>query len=193
MTDQTSYEQAVGIITRRVLGLVPRSDAEQTTVTVEHRYEVLGRPACDSWTGTVDGFARRVADSPYGTYQADTDALPIASAAELQHLRDKIAGLQTIAGAATEFRVWNADGMGLYVRRAIGTNGFAVLEGRIRAVRGRRAWTPDGWRFTALLSEAEVYCWPDASTALTEAQRLANEDAQAPAVQDDADVEGGDR
>ncbi|GAQ64104.1 hypothetical protein [Streptomyces scabiei] len=125
--------------------------------------------------------------------EAEADASPIPSAAELEHLRNRIAGLETIAGAATEFRVWNADGMGLYVRRAIGTNGFAVLEGRIRAVRGRRAWTSDGWRFTALLSEAEVYCWPDASTALTEAQRLANEDTQAPAVQGDTDVEDGDR
>lgn len=191
--DQPLIERVVQIIARHVLALVPRSDAEQTTVCVEHRYEMLGRPCCDSWTGTVDGFARRVAVSLYGTGQPDADGLPIPSAAELQHLRDKIAGLQTIVGAATEFRVWNADGMGLYVRRAVGADGFAVLEGRIRAVRGRRAWTPDGWRFTALLSEAEVYCWPDASTALTEAQRLANEDAQASDVRDDADAEDGDR
>lgn len=129
---------------------------------------------------------------PVGPDTAEGDAQPVPSAAELQHLRDKIAGLQTIVGAATEFRVWNADGMGLYVRRAIGADGFAVLEGRIRAVRGRRAWTPDGWRFTALLSEAEVYCWPDASAALAEAQRLANDNAQSEATQEDVDAEAGE-
>ncbi|MDX3162388.1 hypothetical protein PV516_01055 [Streptomyces scabiei] len=189
--EQTLHERAVQMIARHVLALVPRSDAERTTVCVEHRYEMLGRPCRNSWTGTAEGFARRLADSLYGTGQPD-EALPIPSAAELEHLRNKVAGLETIVGAATEYRVWNSDGMGLYVRRAVGTNGFAVLEGRIRAVRGRRAWTPNGWQFTALLSEAEVYCWPDAATALTEAQRLANENAQGSAVQEDADVEDGE-
>lgn len=194
-----------GTLTDAVLPLAQRAAETAARTAIEQAatlFEDRGRALLDG--GLTDctevaALLRQFAALPPDTAAAVTQlgALPVPCSPETadgeEDLRARIAGLETIVAAATEFRVWNADGMGLYVRRAIGTNGFAVLEGRIRAVRGRRAWTPDGWRFTALLSEAEVYCWPDASTALTEAQRLANEDAQAPAVRDDADVEDGDR
>ncbi|MBD9703422.1 hypothetical protein IHE56_15290 [Streptomyces sp. ID01-12c] len=63
----TPYERAVDIITRRILWLVPRANAEQTTVTVQHRYEMLGQPRSDSWTGDAQGLARRVATALFGT------------------------------------------------------------------------------------------------------------------------------
>ncbi|WP_405960561.1 hypothetical protein OG235_24515 [Streptomyces sp. NBC_00024] len=184
--EQTPYEQAVQIIARRVLQLIPHASAERTTVTVEHRFEQLGRPACDSWTGDIEGFARRIAtDEPGG------DALPLSAAAELQQLRDKIAGLEAIVRAATEYRVWNPGRIGLYVRRAVGATGFAVWEARTRR-KGRRAWTREGWQFLALLSDEELFCWPDAATAVAEAQRLVNDSLQPEPRCEDAVVDGSE-
>ncbi|MFJ8049272.1 hypothetical protein [Streptomyces luteogriseus] len=77
---------------------------------------------------------------------------------------------QQLTAQATEFRLWEP-GYGLYVRRAPGAQGFAVLEAR-RSDKGRRAWTTAGWQYCAILSDTELFCWPDAGTAVTEARRV---------------------
>lgn len=84
--------------------------------------------------------------------------------------RDRIAELEGILSAATEFRVWEP-GYGLYVRRAPGAAGFAILEAR-RTSSGRRAWTAAGWKFQVLLSDAELFCWRDPVEAVAEARRI---------------------
>jgi hypothetical protein len=85
-------------------------------------------------------------------------------------LRDRITELEALLAAATEFRVWEP-GYGLYVRRAPGGQGFAVLEAR-RTGRGRRAWTTAGWHDSTVLSNPDLYCWPDAASAVAEARRI---------------------
>ncbi|MDX3455093.1 hypothetical protein PV396_24650 [Streptomyces sp. ME02-8801-2C] len=63
--------QAAQIVERRILSLVPRAVAHATTVTVTREYELLGRPATDSWTGGVDTVAQRIALALYGTADQD--------------------------------------------------------------------------------------------------------------------------
>ncbi|MGW3410297.1 hypothetical protein [Streptomyces sp. NPDC000888] len=63
---QSRRTQAVAIVQRRVLALIPRADAEGTTVTVERHSTYLGQPSCNSWTGDVAGFAQRIATALYG-------------------------------------------------------------------------------------------------------------------------------
>ncbi|MBZ6250514.1 hypothetical protein KVH27_19300 [Streptomyces olivaceus] len=84
----------------------------------------------------------------------------------------RITELEALAGQATEFRVWEP-GYGLYVRRAPGVDGsgFAILEAR-RTDKGRRAWTTAGWQYSAVLAGEELFCWPDAQTAVAEARRV---------------------
>lgn len=82
----------------------------------------------------------------------------------------RVAELETLTAQATEFRLWEP-GYGLYVRRAPGTQGFAVMEAR-RSDKGRRVWTTSGWKYSALLSDKELFCWPDAVTAVAEARRV---------------------
>ena len=78
--------------------------------------------------------------------------------------------LETLTEQATEFRLWEP-GYGLYVRRAPGAHGFSVMEAR-RSDKGRRVWTTSGWQYSALLSDTELFCWPDAETAVAEARRV---------------------
>ena len=108
-----------------------------------------------------------------------TDAVQVAECAveelkreheESARLRDRIAALEVLVKGATEFRVWEP-GYGLYVRRAPGATGFAILEAR-RTSHGRRAWTAAGLRYCAVLSDAELFCWPDAESAVAEARRV---------------------
>jgi hypothetical protein len=82
----------------------------------------------------------------------------------------RVAELETLTAQATEFRLWEP-GYGLYVRRAPGTQGFAVMEAR-RTDKGRRVWTTSGWQYGTVLSDTELFCWPDAETAVAEAQRV---------------------
>jgi len=92
------------------------------------------------------------------------------AAEQLRANRDRITELETLAGQATEFRLWEP-GYGLYIRRAPGAAGFGVLEAR-RTDKGRRCWTTSGWQYSAVLTDTELFCWPDASTAVTEARRV---------------------
>lgn len=92
------------------------------------------------------------------------------AAEQLRKDRDRIAELEKLIEQATEFRVWEP-GYGLYIRRAPGTTGFAVMEAR-RTDKGRRVWTTTGWLYSALLSDTELFCWPDAQTAVAEARRI---------------------
>jgi hypothetical protein len=93
-----------------------------------------------------------------------------AQAALIRQAEARVAELETLTASATEFRVWEP-GYGLYVRRAPGTTGFAVMEAR-RTDKGRRVWTTAGWQYSELLSDAEMFCWPDAQTAVAEARRI---------------------
>ncbi|WP_121711599.1 hypothetical protein [Streptomyces sp. E5N91] len=93
-----------------------------------------------------------------------------AAAEQLRRQRDRIAELEKLVEQATEFRVWEP-AYGLYVRRAPGTTGFAVMEAR-RTDKGRRVWTTSGWQYATILSDSEMFCWPDAQTAVTEARRI---------------------
>ena len=81
----------------------------------------------------------------------------------------RVAELEALTAQATEFRLWEP-GYGLYVRRAPGAQGFAVMEAR-RTDKGRRVWTTSGWQYGVLLSDTEWFCWPDAETAVAEARR----------------------
>lgn len=92
------------------------------------------------------------------------------AAEQLRRDRDRVAELEKLVEQATEFRIWEP-GYGLYVRRAPGTTGFAVMEAR-RTDKGRRVWTTAGWQYSALLSDIELFCWPDAQTAVAEARRI---------------------
>ena len=89
---------------------------------------------------------------------------------EAERLRARVTELEALTTQATEFRLWEP-GYGLYVRRAPGATGFGVLEAR-RTDEGRRCWTTSGWQYSAVLSDTELFCWPDAQTAVTEAQRV---------------------
>ncbi|MFI2911155.1 hypothetical protein ACG2OD_23350 [Streptomyces sp. PDY-4] len=82
----------------------------------------------------------------------------------------RVAELEALTAQATEFRLWEP-GYGLYVRRAPGATGFGVLEAR-RTDKGRRCWTTAGWQYSAVLSDTELFCWPDAQTAVAEARRV---------------------
>jgi hypothetical protein len=90
--------------------------------------------------------------------------------AELRVTRGRVTELEALTAQASEFRLWEP-GYGLYVRRAPGAAGFGVLEAR-RTDRGRRCWTTAGWQYAAVLSHDELFCWPDAQTAVAEARRV---------------------
>jgi hypothetical protein len=92
------------------------------------------------------------------------------TARELDALRARVAELEALAAAASEFRL-REPGYGLYVRRAPGGDGFAILEANRTSV-GRRVWTTAGWRYSAVLVHAELFCWPDAESAVVEARRV---------------------
>lgn len=94
------------------------------------------------------------------------------AAEALRRDRDRIAELEALAGAVTEYRL-DEPGYGLLVRCAPGPDrsGWAVLESR-RTERGRRVWTSAGWQYSALLSAEELFCWPSAEVAVAEARRV---------------------
>lgn len=72
---------------------------------------------------------------------------------------------------ATEYRV-RADGRtDLLVRREPNGTRWAIIEAvSDRGV--RRARTPDGWDMVYLLGGDELFAWPDAASAVAEAQRV---------------------
>ena len=91
-------------------------------------------------------------------------------AALIRQAEARVAELEALTAQATEFRVWEP-GYGLYIRRAPGTTGYAVMEAR-RTHAGRRVWTTAGWQYSAVLSDAELFCWADAQVAVAEARRI---------------------
>lgn len=95
----------------------------------------------------------------------------------------RVAELESLVEAGTEYRVWVPGGMGLYVRRSVAATGFAVWEARSRR-EGRRVWTRSGWRLLALVSNEELFCWPDAASGVAEARRLVGEAASVEASAD---------
>jgi hypothetical protein len=98
--------------------------------------------------------------------------------------------MQRLENRVTEYRVPPTPPgyTPLIVRRDPAYDGtrWAVLhEPGDRAV--RRAWTPEGWEMAWSLTHDETYCWPDADTALDEAERAQNRDDREP------DVDGAGR
>lgn len=93
------------------------------------------------------------------------------AAEALRRDRDRIAELEALAGAASEYRL-DEPGYGLLIRpapRGSSAAGWAVFESR-RLPHGRRAWTSAGWAYDP--SHEELFCWPSAEVALAEAQRV---------------------
>jgi hypothetical protein len=93
------------------------------------------------------------------------------AAEQLRRDRDRIAELEALAGAASEYRL-DEPGYGLLIRpapRGSSAAGWAVFESR-RLPHGRRAWTSAGWAYDP--SHEELFCWPSAEVAVTEARRV---------------------
>lgn len=85
-------------------------------------------------------------------------------------LRARVAELEA---HATQFRVDTADGEHALVIRRSTRDMYAVIEAEAQG--RRKAWTRQGWRIAAVLADSDVFCWPDAATALAEARRLVGE------------------
>jgi hypothetical protein len=191
-----------GVLADAVLPVAQRAAETAARTAIEQAaglFEQRGRALLDG--GLTDctevaALLRQFAALPPVTAAAVTQlgALPVpgpSGAGDEEDLRARIAGLEAIVAAATEYRVWNPNGMGLYVRRAVGFNAFGVLQARTHA-EGRRAWTREGWQLTALLSNEELFCWPDAATAVAEAQRLVAVGLQPKPSRQDAVVDGSE-
>ncbi|MCW2903594.1 MAG: hypothetical protein JWO67_5859 [Streptosporangiaceae bacterium] len=104
-----------------------------------------------------------------------TDANPTHEEllAEIARLRTELEHARALAADATEYRVHLPENGGetLLVRRqalAHGT-GWAVST---YGPGGGLAWTTEGWQDgISALSVDRLFCWPDATTAVTEARR----------------------
>lgn len=187
---------AVLPVAQRAAEAAARTAIEQAATLFEQRGRALldgGLTDCTEVAALLRQFAALPPDT--ATAVTQLGALPVPggpdTADDADDLRARIAGLEAIVSAATEYRVWNPDGMGLYVRRAVGSNTFGVLEARTHA-QGRRAWTHEGWQLTAVLSHEELFCWPDAATAVAEAQRLVAVGLQPEPRREDAVADGSE-
>jgi hypothetical protein len=186
---------AVLPVAQRAAEIAARTAIEQAASLFEQRGRALldgGLTDCTEVAALLRQFAALPPDTAAAV--AQFGALPVpagpGTADDVEDLRARIAGLEAIVSAATEYRVWNPDGMGLYVRRAVGFNAFGVLEARTHD--GRRAWTREGWQPTVLLSDEDLFCWPDAATAVAEAQRLVAVGLQPEPRSEAAMVDGGE-
>ncbi|MFC8361091.1 hypothetical protein ACFUIY_14610 [Streptomyces griseorubiginosus] len=185
MADQPPRELAAKAVLSTLNGLIPGAASGPTFVEVTYEHTRLGRPGHDSWSSDAEGFAERLA--------------LVLDVAVLQPLFTRITELEALTAAATEWRLWEG-GYGLYVRRGVGIAEFAITEAHVRAMRGRRAWTPGGWQFASLLAEPELYCWPDGPTAVARARKLLDSEgttdgitrhmAPTQALQDPSDEDG---
>ncbi|MFF7534900.1 hypothetical protein ACFZB2_38310 [Streptomyces bobili] len=93
--------------------------------------------------------------------------------AENTRLTTELDHARALAADATEYRVHLPEhgGTTLLVRRQNHTHGsgWAVS---IPAHGGGRAWTTEGWQESiSALSVDRLFCWPDPTTAITEARR----------------------
>jgi hypothetical protein len=126
--------------------------------------------------------------------QADADQLTgkdvPALIAAVRRLTDRVAELEGQTETATEFRLLPAPPAytPLIVRRDPAYDGtrWAVLHdpGDLAV---RRAWTAEGWEMAWASSAEEIFCWPNAETALAQARRAQGEDDREP------DVDGAGR
>ncbi|MBO0804256.1 MAG: hypothetical protein J2P25_14425 [Nocardiopsaceae bacterium] len=93
--------------------------------------------------------------------------------------RARVAELEAQAALAHEYVIRDADGrVALAVRHTPGgRGGWCVMDARRNGGR-RRVWTRDGWRWLALLSGEQVFCWPDGASASAEARRLVSDAAE---------------
>lgn len=105
-------------------------------------------------------------------------------------LVDEVRRLRAELDAATEFRLTPAPPAytPLIVRRDPAYDGtqWAVLHdpGDLAV---RRTWTAEGWEMTWSSSHDEIFCWPDAASALAAARQAQGEDDREP------DVDGAGR
>jgi hypothetical protein len=101
----------------------------------------------------------------------DTDVPALLAA--LQDARADLAAAQRLAADATEYRVHTPDNGGttLLARRQNHAHGAGWAVSTM-ATGGGRAWTTEGWQDSiSALSVDRLFCWPDATTAITEARR----------------------
>lgn len=109
---------------------------------------------------------------PYALVQRRDDRARLADA--VMAVADaETAELRALAADATEYRIHLPENGGttLLVRRQglIHGTGWAVT---VTAHGGGRAWTTEGWQDSiSALTVDRLFCWPDPTTAITEARR----------------------
>lgn len=152
---------------------------------ITHDYRGTEYPPCTRPAGHYEVYCHSTDGARFLAHPdepaAGTDAAALL--ADNQHLRQQLA-------AATEFRLVPAPPAytPLIVRRDRAYDGtrWAVLhDPGDRSV--RRAWTADGWEMTWASSHDEIFCWPDAETALAQARLAQANDDREP------DVDGAGR
>lgn len=163
--------------------------AQAATPGPWQKHEEYGRYFYANLTGE---YLRGVGDFMFGAgAQAEADEEFVRHArtdvdvllAEVHRLRDEL-------GAATEFRLEPTPPAytPLIVRRDAAYDGtrWAVLHdpGDLAV---RRAWTAEGWEMAWASSHSEIYCWPDAASALAAARQAQAENDREP------DVDGAGR
>ncbi|WP_331722232.1 hypothetical protein OG272_46595 (plasmid) [Streptomyces sp. NBC_00104] len=92
---------------------------------------------------------------------------------EISNLRAELERVRALAADATEYRIPLPENGGttLIVRRQALVNGMGWAVS-VPAYGGGRAWTTEGWQESiSALSVDRLFCWPDATTAVTEARR----------------------
>ncbi|MFL1903120.1 hypothetical protein ACJWDR_29045 [Streptomyces tauricus] len=173
-------EQQLAAIT---LAVATTFDEHESTENRRARWEnaawmagrTVDRNALAVYMAVADAEQRAVADR-----WAQTVA---ASDTEVRRLRTRME-------SATEFRLLPAPPAytPLIVRRDPAYDGtaWAVLHDPGDSS-VRRAWTAEGWEMAWASSHEEIYCWPDADSALAQARRAQGEDDMEP------DVDGAGR
>jgi hypothetical protein len=102
-----------------------------------------------------------------------TDTDVPALLAYVRRLHADLEAAQRLAADATEYRVHTPENGGttLLVRRQNLAHGTGWAASTL-AHGGGRAWTTEGWQESiSALSVDRLFCWPDATTAVTEARR----------------------
>ncbi len=84
-------------------------------------------------------------------------------------LRAELAAARELAALATEYRV-DGPGGGVRIIRRYDGAGWSVREAAWPSLE-RRTLLPSGWSSADALSLDELFCWPDAVTAVTAARR----------------------
>ncbi|MDT0476207.1 hypothetical protein RM863_29190 [Streptomyces sp. DSM 41014] len=200
-TQDGRAQQVLRALLHLVLATRPDDDPDAVTVTITHHRTAAGQPHQDTWTATARSLSERLAEA------TDLDeGLRLALQAEREarrRLQAEHDAALDLAAAATGWRLSTGHGdaaYGLSVQSHPTLGRYAVIEGRSYALRGLRAYTPDGWQFLQLLEREQVFCWPDAHTALTHARSLLADPpdgitrriAPTQTLQDDRSQDGGE-